>query len=293
MFALLLLLPSLLMADVMLTETAPVVTAIEAPANPQAPVATTPAVSMVATPSIQTNAPVSIPAADAVELRLQPSLSAPVVLSLSSSEISDPASTGPAVDGTEWFSTEREVTLEGFVEKSSIQKDLDITSSAQVWTTADKAALLTTVTNPANVRLLDADNGMGHIQIKEPRVLYFAKTSAVVAEPTPVVEPSTTVVEVARVSPVEPAAYSRPVASLSVATATRSIEGRLEQSSFLTGHAFYLVDQNNAKICSVAKDSAIDRLTMNKYLGKVVVLVGELTEKHNKLTLKVRSIRMR
>jgi hypothetical protein len=248
-----------------------------------------------------------------VELRLKQNFDSPVAVAVSRNEIKDPMSVGKDARGVEWFTTEREVTLEGYVDNASITKDLDVVKDAKVWTTPELKELLTVIGDPTTARLLDVDKGVGHVQVKEPRVLYFASQSApseaealpapkAPAAPTPgapTVEVSSagdvaaaTAPEASPTNTISPSLVNDAAPTPSL-RAQRAIEGQLVKGGFFDHGRYYLADENGGRICFVAKDSPIGNDALASYRNRVVVLSGELNERGGVLTLKVRSIKMR
>lgn len=293
--------------------TAPAAETVQAtPIVEEAPVDVPAVAPAVEAPKTETDA--SVPAEKLIELHLKPAAGSPVVLSLPESEIKkNTQDAGTFADGKKWFSVEREVTLVGYVDKKAIDKNLDIEKGTIVWTSTDKAEQLTVIDKPSDARLLDVDS-MGRVEVKEPRVLYFSEavTSAVVAS-APVAETKPIVIKEAPVAPVattvtipaspvpapEPVVDENTLKRRGVAVDTapkgnlRSIEGELKKGHSLFGRKLYLVDEYGNFIAKIDKNSPIDWLTFQQYVGQTAVFVGELKETNSGLVLTVRSIRMR
>lgn len=260
MWTLFLLIPTLLMADVELV--APVVTPAE-------------------------SASVTVyqaPAAKTFDLHLKPSVSSAVVAKAPESELASSAQdTGLVTDNMRWMSVERPVKLTGFVDKSAINKNLDIAPGTLVWQNEEKTVQLTAVDNPSSARLLEVDR-MGKIEVTEPRVLYYGVPMAVTA-PAPVAD------DTARWQANTSA--RRGEATSSADSAHRMIEGTLRKGSVVFGSKLYLVDARGQHICKIDPRSPIATRTLQQYIDRTAVFVGELHEANGTLILSVRSVRMR
>lgn len=73
----------------------------------------------------------------------------------------------------------------------------------------------------------------------------------------------------------------------------RAIEGTLKKGNPLFGRKLYLVDEAGNHIAKIDKNSPIDWLTFQPYIGQTAVFSGELHETDDGLVLTVRSIRLR
>lgn len=213
-----------------------------------------------------------------VDLRLKPSTASQVVATAAQSELTAAQDTGIVADGMKWMSVERPVTLTGFVDKSAIDKNLDIAAGTLVWANEDKTVQLTTIDNPSAARLLEADR-MGKVEVKEPRVLYYGVPATTEAAPMP-----------ALTDVPAPAAERSTKASASHGN-LRTIEGTLKKSTF--GKRFWLVDSQGQHICRIDNRSPIDPLTLERYVDRTAAFVGVLHDNNGVLVLTVRSIRIR
>ena len=303
MWILLLILPTLLFADVdpadvpaPATEVKMATTLSDAPQAPsakQAPANNDVAKTVLPNVSTPISEPVGTaanktaePTANTVALRLKPSASAPVVLTLPADEVKAGAQdAGIVADGQKWMSVEHAVTLVGYVDKAAIDKDLTVSKGTVVWTATDKAEQLTVVDEPTAAKLLEVDH-MGKVEVKEPRVLYYAAPMQVMDVSAPTVSP-------AEQKSLDDAAKRRGSSSTMVDARLRGIEGVLRKGNPLFGRKLYLYDAQGQQICRIDQNSPIGWLTFSEYVGHTAVFVGELHDNGGDLVLTVHSIRMR
>lgn len=237
-----------------------------------------PVVTPQESPKTITEAHIKNSIAPSVELRLKPSLTAPVTYKASVNDFADAQDTGIVADGMKWMSVERPVTLTGFVDKSAIDKNLDIAAGTLVWANEDKTVQLTTIDNPSAARLLEADR-MGKVEVKEPRVLYYGVPATTEAAPMPALSDT-------------PAPATERQQNMAPSHGNlRTIEGTLKKSTF--GNRFSLIDSQGQHICRIDPKSPIDPLTLERYEGRTAGFVGVLHDNNGVLVLTVRSIRMR
>jgi|GEM_PF-2348435 hypothetical protein len=259
-----LLVPTLLLADV----DPSAVTTTPAPA----PAAATPAPAPKA----------DLPTVATIELRLKPSLSAPVVLTLPQTDVSPSAQDAGSFEGKSWKSVEKPVTLTGYVEKSAVDKNLDVAKGATVWSDESKTSQLTVVDEPSAVKVLSVEK-LGRVELTEPRVLYYPGADAPLSPVTPVAESTPAQSVPSRVSAVPT------VAGVDSMT---SLEGVLKKGNPLLGARLYLVDVHGNFVANIDPKSPVDRMSMEGYLDKTAAYTGVLKERGGELTLTVRMIRL-
>jgi hypothetical protein len=235
------------------------------------------------------------------QLRLKPSISAPVILTLSESELKSSAQdTGIVEGGLRWMSIERPVNLVGYVDKVSVDKDLTINSGAIVWATPEKKSQLTVIDNPAYAQLLEVDQ-MAKVQVKEPRVLYYglpiSSSAATRAQAYSNASSSSASSQSTNTSPadknLENAAKRRGSAVNIPQSNVRAIQATLRKGNPLLGGKLFLVDQNGHHICNIDPQSPIGAESFKGYIGRSAVFSGVLNETRSGLVLSVRSIRLR
>lgn len=251
------------------------------PVVPATPLTDETPVTVYEAPQMQpTVTAVQIAPAKSFDLHLKPSLSSPTVMKAAENElIADAQETGIVADGLKWMSVERPVKLTGFVDKKAVDKNLDVAPGTIIWTTEAKTAQLSTVDNPADVRLLDVDR-MGRVEVKEPRVLYYGLPMA----PSPAAAPTVSDA---------PASSRRGSATETTNPSYRMLEGTLRKSNPLFGRKYFLEDGQGQRICRIDPNSPIGALTFEQYVDRRAVFVGELHDYNGTLVLTVRSIRMR
>ncbi len=240
-----------------------------------------------------------------VGVRLTKDFEAPVVAVLDRGDLANPVSAGSDDANREWSSAQKNLTINGYVENAAITKDLDILQGAQVWADMDKKTLLTSVEDPSGAKLLDAERGMGHVELTGVRTVYFPTTNATAPTPSSV---NSIVNEVTQApsgdenlslnsvaltddtpSSVESQDIPAPKNVVPVA-GLRSVEGTIRKS-WLGG--LFMEDDFGNKICSIAKASPIGMDSLLRYRNMKVVLVGEMSERGAALKLSVRSVRLR
>ncbi len=252
------------------------------PVTPPTPLTDESSVTVYEAPKSETAPVIQSARSRSFDLHLKPSLTSPVAMSASENDlVADAQDTGIVEGGLKWMSVERPVTLTGFVDKSAVDKNLDVARGATVWSNEQKSAQLTIVNNPSDVRLLEVDR-MGRVEVKEPRVLYYGIPMAAVTTDPQATSPDW-----------QSQANRRRGEGVETSTAgRRMIEGTLRKGK-LFGTKYYLEDGQGQRICRIDPKSPIGMMTFEQYIDRRAVFVGELTESNSELTLSVRSIRMR
>ncbi len=253
----------------------------------------------------QANPQVVDSSSEKVGVRLAKDFEAPVVAVLDASELSDAVSAGSDDSNREWLSAQKNLTINGYVENASVTKDLDILQGAQVWADIAKTTPLTSVDVPSEAKLLDAERGMGHIELTGMRTVYFPSAKAPVATPDSVssivedapttspVDENTSLNTAAFADEISPASQTQGIPTpknIVPAAGLRSVEGTIRKGWF---GGYYMEDDFGNKLCSIAKSSPISFDALERYRNMKVVLVGEMSERGAALKLSVRSVLLR